>query len=143
HLRAEGYVGPVDLNSLILPDGSPVGLEWTARLGFDATQAWQALIPRLGEQLAEFLSGGLDHWEHSDELSVTVRLSMPPYPSWDPNGALIERGMPLDKRWLTREGVTINDVMASSDGPVCAGTSGLVGSVGATGASLEPLVAPT
>jgi len=140
HLRAEGYVGPVDLNSLILPDGSPVGLEWTARLGFDATQAWQALIPRLGEQLAEFLSGGLDHWEHSDELSVTVRLSMPPYPSWDPKGALIERGMPLDKRWLTREGVTINDVMASSDGPVCAGTSGLVGSVGATGASLEPLV---
>src|SRR5262249_33138263 len=81
-LRREGYVGPIDLNSLILPSGEPVGLEWTARLGFDATQAWQALIPRLGEQLAEFLSGGLREWEHSDDLSVTIRISMPPYPSW-------------------------------------------------------------
>ena len=141
-LAREGYVGPIDLNSLITADGTPVGLEWTARLGFDATQAWQALIPRLGEQLAEFLSGGLTQWEHSKDLSVTIRISMPPYPSWDPKGAAEFRGMPLDKKWLG-EDYCLTDVMASPEGPVLSGASGMVGTVGAQGGSLEPLIKKT
>lgn len=140
HLRRKGYVGPTDLNSLIRGTGAPVGLEWTARLGFDATQAWSALIPNLGEQIAEFLSGGLQRWEHSDDLSVTIRVSMPPYPSWDPKGAQDVRGMPLDKRWMTEEGVCPYDIMASPDGPVLSGASGIVGTVGATGNALEEIV---
>lgn len=45
-LREEGYVGPLDLNALVDTEGHPLGLEWTARFGFDAVQAWSHLFDR-------------------------------------------------------------------------------------------------
>ena len=134
-LRDEGYVGPVDQNSLVDAEGDPVGLEWTARLGFDATQAWMRLFEgTLGEQLESFARGELKQWEPSvTGLSGTLRLSIPPYPTWEPKTIAKQQGLPLDRRVTTDLAYDPIDVMLTPDGPAAAGGSGIIGTVAATG----------
>ena len=139
-LEQEGYVGPIDLNSLVNSEGVPYGLEWTARLGFDAVQAWMRLFEGdLGEQLEAFASGELGAWEVSDldRLSVTSRLSIPPYPTFDPKLLAKTKGLPLDRRIVTDQHFDPADVMQGTGGPVAAGASGLIGTAGYLGTRLE------
>jgi phosphoribosylamine-glycine ligase len=140
-LRREGYVGPVDQNSLVDGDGDPVGLEWTARLGFDATQAWMRLFGgTLGEQLDAFAHGRLTKWEPArHDLSGTLRLSIPPYPTWEPKLIVKQKGLPLDRRVITDHAIDPVDVMTTPEGPTCAGGSGIVGTIGATGEQIDAL----
>ncbi len=141
HLGREGYVGPCDLNSLIDAKGEPIGLEWTARLGFDATQAWCNLFDStLGEQLAGFLDGTLQKWDAAPDLSVTLRVSMPPYPLWEPTVAAKYAGSPVDAAWLRGDQLTVDDVAMGTDGPQMAGRDGCIGTVGATGDNVNQLV---
>jgi phosphoribosylamine-glycine ligase len=137
-LAEEGYVGPVDINSLVNADGTPQFLEFSARLGFDATQAWMRLIPEgeLGEQLEAFVQGELDQWEPTGGLSATLRLTMPPYPNWDKKMVSKAQGMPLDYALLDDEWVDPIDVMV---GPVAAGAGGVICTVGARGLSIQAL----
>jgi phosphoribosylamine--glycine ligase len=138
-LAEEGYVGPVDINSLIDKDGTPQFLEFSARLGFDATQAWMRLIPEgeLGEQLEAFVAGELERWEPVPHtLSATLRLTMPPYPNWDKKMVGKAQGMPLDYALLDDEMIDPIDVM---QGPVAAGAGGVICTVGALGLSITGL----
>jgi phosphoribosylamine---glycine ligase len=137
-LAEEGYVGPVDINSIISADGTPQFLEFSARLGFDATQAWMRLIPEgeLGEQLEAFVAGEMDRWEPVGGLSATLRLSIPPYPNWDKKMVSKMAGLPLDYALLDDEWVDPVDVMV---GPECAGGAGMICTVGARGLSIEAL----
>ncbi len=138
-LAEEGYVGPCDINSLIDADGVPQFLEFSARLGFDATQAWMRLIPEgeLGEQLEAFVAGELDVWEPiPNVLSATLRITMPPYPNWDKKMVGKMQGMPLDYAILGDEWVDPVDVMV---GPVTAGAGGVICTVGALGTSISAL----
>lgn len=144
-LRKEGYQGPIDLNSLLDPQGEPIGLEWSARLGFDSTQAWMHLFEGdLGEQLEAFAEGDLPEWEPSDRrhLSGTLRVTIPPYPH-DKNHEKA-RGLPLDPRLVTDLALDPTDVMKGPDGlPVAAGSSGIVCTVNFTGHKLDHLQAHT
>jgi hypothetical protein len=128
----------VDINSIINAEGTPQFLEFSARLGFDATQAWMRLIPEgeLGEQLETFVSGELDQWEPTGGLSATLRLSIPPYPNWDKKLVGKMAGLPLDYAILDDEWIDPIDVMA---GPECAGGSGMICTVGARDMSVESL----
>ena len=137
-LAEEGYVGPIDINSIIDAEGTPYFLEFSARLGFDATQAWMRLIPEgeLGEQLDAFVSGELDRWEPTGDLSATLRLSIPPYPNWDKKMVSKTQGLPLDYAILGDEWIDPVDVM---QGPESAGAGGLVCTVGAKGVSINGL----
>lgn len=137
-LGEEGYVGPCDINSIIDADGKPQFLEFSARLGFDATQAWMRLIPEgeLGEQLEAFVAGELDRWEPTGQISATLRLSIPPYPNWDKKIVGKMHGLPLDYAILGDEWIDPVDVMV---GPACAGGSGMICTVGARGMSITGL----
>jgi phosphoribosylamine--glycine ligase len=137
-LAEEGYVGPVDINSLVDDKGVPQFLEFSARLGFDATQAWMRLFAEgeLGEQLEAFAAGELDAWEPTGGLSATLRLSMPPYPNWDKKLVSKAQGMPLDPAILNDEWIDPIDVM---QGPVAAGGGGMICTVGAKGTSIQAL----
>jgi phosphoribosylamine--glycine ligase len=139
-LESANYVGPIDLNSLVNNEGVPYGLEWTARLGFDAIQAWMRFFDGdLGEQLEAFASGELGEWETSDldRVSLTSRLSIPPYPTWDPKLIAKTRGLPLDARVLSDRTYDPVDVMESNNGIVSAGGSGIIGTAGAIGPDLD------
>jgi phosphoribosylamine--glycine ligase len=140
-LRKEGYVGPIDLNSLIDNEGEPLGLEWSARLGFDATQAWMHLFQGdLGEQLDAFAHGDLPEWEPTDvsHLSGTLRVTIPPYPGEDKKGHAKAMGLPLDPRVMTDSVFDPTDVMKGEDGlPAAAGYCGIVGTVNFVGHHLQ------
>jgi phosphoribosylamine---glycine ligase len=136
-LGEQNYVGPVDCNSLVDSDGEPTGLEWTARIGFDSTQAWMRLFgDDLGEQLVAFAHRELGEWEPLGErLALNLRVSVPPYPTFVPAEVRALRGLPLDGM-VVGEWFDPSDVM---QGPVCAGASGWIGVVGVTGSSLAGL----
>lgn len=143
-LRRKGYVGPLDINLIVTDDGVPYGLEWSARLGFDASAAYLRLLKAgtLADQLASFAEGTLERWELEDPeaLSLTLRVTTPPYPVADSKVAATMRGLPLDPRLLEDPLIAVDDVMRGPDGlPVLAGRDGFVGTVGAVGRSLPQL----
>lgn len=136
-LRERGYVGPIDCNAIVDEDGVPLGLEWTARLGFDATQAWARLFDRtLGEQLEQFAHGKLTRWEPLPHLSATLRISVPPYPEGNAVELSKLAGLPLDRRILGDPMIDPLDVTGEA---TMAGGYGVVCTVGATGQDLGKL----
>ena len=143
-LATHGYVGPIDLNAIVAKDGTVYGLEWTARLGFDATQAWRRFFgaKELAGQLEAFATGDLHRWEIPEpkHLAVTLRVSIPPYPDSSTQECAKMSGFPLDQRWLSDDRFDPSDVKRGDGGPVLAGTSGCVGVVGAIGPTFRPLL---
>lgn len=129
-LRQHHYVGPLDLNTVVTEQG-PVGLEWTARLGFDSSHALfhlmaQTRVP-LPEQLEAFAHGDLAEWYLQPTPALTLRFTVPPYPNEDDaKTAAKMRGFPLDSKILDLD---ITDVQMGKDGPEMAGRDGLLGVV--------------
>ena len=135
-LREEGYIGSLDLNMIVTEKG-PLGLEWTARLGFDASNGLFHLMgPTLPEQLEAFAYGALPAWEISPELALTLRFSIPPYPNDNKREAGKLYGFPLDKKVLDLD---YTDVALGSDGPICAGRDGLLGVATVLGTDIDSL----
>jgi phosphoribosylamine--glycine ligase len=132
-LRAARYCGPIDCNMIVDDAGVPHGLEWTARFGFDATQAWQCLVRGdLGAQLEAFARGRLDRFDVDDTCAMTLRVSTPPYPDEGP--AAERRGLPVDEDLIAHPRMFADDVMLDRAGhPVCAGRDGSLGVVAAVG----------
>ena len=133
-LAREGYVGPLDLNMLLDEDGEPIGLEWTARLGFDATYAWMSLLDHVGAQLEAFAIGTLSQWETKPGKALTLRITVPPYPTWDPKLVKKIQGLPVDPKVLSQSPV---DVMQTPEGLCAAGGSGIICTVGSVGTDLK------
>ena len=124
-LREEGYVGSLDLNMIVTDEKGPLGLEWTARLGFDASNGLFHLMgPTLPEQLEAFAYGALPAWDIAPELALTLRFSIPPYPEGTKKEAAKLYGFPLDASILDLD---CSDVAMGDDGPICAGCSGQLG----------------
>ncbi len=144
-LAEHGYIGPLGFNQIVAEDGVSYGLEWTARAGWDSTLAYMHCFgPDFVDQLEAFARGDLDHWEPTDPsaLSLTLRLSVPPYPNENRVDGALKRikGMPLDPGLLEGDLTTLVDVRLGPDGaPVLAGTSGHIGTVGAVGRDLKAL----
>lgn len=144
-LREQGYVGPIGFNQIVGEDGISYGLEFTARTGWDAFIAYMNLFDAtFFEQLEAFARGELRRWEPADEgaMSLTLRLSVPPYPGEVGIGRALKlaKGMPLDPALLEYDLVSLVDVMRGEDrGPVLAGASGHLGTLGAVGRDLKDL----
>jgi len=127
-LRKEEYIGSLDLNMIVTQDG-PVGLEWTARLGFDASTAlWVLAGPTLPEQLEAFAYGALPAWELSPEPALTLRLSIPPYPTEDKKLGRKMYGYPIDSG-MSQETIYPTDIRLGPSGLECAGRDGLLGCI--------------
>jgi phosphoribosylamine-glycine ligase len=138
-LRAARYVGPIDLNAIITDDGTPHGLEWSARLGFDASQAYSMLVEGdYGDQLARFAAGTLQRWDvREDQYAMTLRVTTPPYPTEPSGPAKQMAGIPLDPMVLSNSyRIFPCDVRKDRTGPCLAGWSGYVCAVGELAGSL-------
>lgn len=141
-LRRERYVGPIDLNMIVDKDGTPRGLEWSARTGFDALQAYTRLLkPPLGEQLRAFVEGRLERWQFIDDpLALTLRITVPPFPFDDAQAMKEVQGLPLDPMVLADVDHTlIDDVMLTEAGPALAGRDGGVCVLAETGDDMDTM----
>lgn len=127
-LATTQYVGCFSINCVITPGGDVYGLEFTARFGYDALEAWMQLNEGdLGEQLIALANGELDEWDlnPSDPFAMTLRLSVPPYPN-EGNETQCT-GLPLAESLRDDPKAYLWDVMVTDNGLVCAGTYGQVG----------------
>lgn len=77
----EGYCGPIDLNTVVNDDGV-FALEWTPRIGLDATPTQMFLMQ--GGEIAKFFSdigrGTASKMPMVDKIAAGIRFSIPPYP---------------------------------------------------------------
>lgn len=94
YLRAAGYNGPLDLNSIVVGD-KLYGIEWTPRFGYDATAALCNIYAGdFGEMLCATATGNRPEQSFRAEYCASVRLSIPPYPvrekSLEEEGTIIE-----------------------------------------------------
>ena len=135
-LERSGYLGPLDVNAIWTPKG-PLGLEWTARFGYDALQAMTRLLT---VPLSEFFSE-LQYYdrlpvEDNPELySLTIRGTIPPYPSDGdvPNIPI------LGIKEEFEDNIYLSDVKHNGKGLVCAGTDGYILVVGEHGPNIQKL----
>lgn len=131
-LNADGYCGPIDLNS-ICADGELYGLEWTPRFGYEGACNLTRLLPlpfadfcykvASGETPSPLLA------KHA--FSATIRLSVPPYPLEGKPRSLYSEGVPIKGIDLKRDlpSFFLSDVrvVPDSDELETAGESGFIG----------------
>ena len=134
-LKKTTYRGPIDLNSIVTKD-KLYGLEFTVRMGYDAVQAllelYKSSISRL---LFDVASGNKPREDFYQGLSISVRLSLPPYPS--------DTKTPIDKFPIIgvndkmRKHIWLGDVMAGDKHYQCSGYDGMLGCVTARGSNVR------
>lgn len=74
------YRGPIDINSIVSPDGTPNFLEFTPRFGYSAVFAFSTLVSDFSGLLAATANGLPYRGETKREISCGVRATIPPYP---------------------------------------------------------------
>jgi phosphoribosylamine-glycine ligase len=80
-LKSVGYRGPIDLNTIV-SDTKVYGLEWTPRFGYDAAATlFHIISSELAEFLAQVATGEIPTFRIKNPYAVSVRVSIPPYPS--------------------------------------------------------------
>lgn len=81
YLRAVGYRGMLDLNTIAT--GSELyGLEWTPRLGYDASAClMQIYAGDFAQMMLDICMGERPDLAWRAEFAAGIRLSIPPYPS--------------------------------------------------------------
>jgi phosphoribosylamine-glycine ligase len=81
-LAAEGFVGPIDLNT-IATEGQLFGLEWTPRFGYEGTCNTMKLLPMEFGEFLHLIATGQEVNMASPryEFAATVKVSVPPYPN--------------------------------------------------------------
>jgi len=100
-LRGTGFVGPIDLNTIVT-EGELFGLEWTPRFGYEGTCNFICMLPTdFGEFLHTIATGGEPQLSTPTwPFSSTVRVTVPPYPT-KPNpkkhGGVPVHGIDLNK----------------------------------------------
>ena len=95
-LQQMGYVGPIDLNTIVNSDGV-WGLEFCARFGYDGTALLTRLLPI---EFGEFLYAVATNKRMPDltpkhSFCASTRLSVPPYPSEALPAKFYKSGIPL------------------------------------------------
>ena len=77
---AAGHVGAIDLNAVVNEEGV-FGLEWTSRMGFDASPTQLFLFNKsIGQFYSDIARGQASEVPMNDKFAAGVRLSIPPYP---------------------------------------------------------------
>lgn len=85
-LRREEYIGPIDLNTVVTPDGKVWALEFTPRFGYDAMPALLQLYGGDGGDIGGLIAKLARKEKPRDMVfkggfGAGVHVSIPPYPS--------------------------------------------------------------
>lgn len=135
-LKAAGYVGMIDLNT-IATEGAIYGLEWTPRFGYEGTCNLVRLLPMPFADFLYNLAIGkpFEVGEPRSSFAATVRLSVPPYPNAEVSRKLFKvpvQGIDLDRL----ESFILYDVMMEGDELMTGGTYNAVGCPIGTGPTI-------
>ncbi len=97
-LQQMGFAGPIDLNTIITPDGQCSALEFTPRFGYDASALLTRLLPvGFGDFLFAVASGQtVPDLTAKHPFCASVRLSIPPYPTEALPEKFIKAGVPIE-----------------------------------------------
>jgi len=136
-LKKSGYIGPIDTNSIVGEDGVAYALEWTPRMGYEATPtlAWgnnhgfaNKILGILG------LLDPIPEFGYKGRIWGAARVYVPPYPASLPDEKATREmyesccGVPILDRDRVEEDFWLYDAMRDDEGKlVCAGTSGMIG----------------
>lgn len=94
YLTRLSWRGPLDINCIVTADGA-YALEATARFGYDAIEALlEGVRLSAGEFFREIAAGTLKQIDMWHGPLISVRLSVPPYPS-EEDGLKVEWGEPI------------------------------------------------
>jgi len=135
-LRKVGYLGPLDVNCILTED-EIYFLEFTPRFGYDAIQALTELYKgKLFDMLWKLASQDLRvaFWE---DYSIAVRLSVPPYPNYDPEVKNLQGVQMLDPPEGARSHLMLSDVMLRDGKETLAGVDGVLGCATARGKTIN------
>jgi phosphoribosylamine-glycine ligase len=134
-LRNAKYLGPLDINAIWTPNG-PYGLEWTARFGYDAIQAYSRL---LDVPFADFLHDlrQLSEIPVSDLsiVAAAIRVSAAPWPN---DG--VEQVPVSGIRKAMLPNLYFYDVMQEDGELHCTGADGYIVSIANHGKLLGPVL---
>jgi phosphoribosylamine-glycine ligase len=135
-LKQKSYRGPLDINTK-----GGKGLEFTARLGYDAWQTQMGLLQmEVGRLLSDVARGTIRKMRVGYDFGIGVRLSVPPYPL---EGAYQElektRGKPVTIPASVRADFHPFDLSVGSEGLGLAGTDGWLGVMTHTSSTLSGL----
>lgn len=85
-LEKEEHSGPLDINTIISPDGKVYWLEFTERFGYSAIYALAEMIRmELGKLLSDAARGTLSSLPLDAGFGGAVRVTIPPFPFEDPD----------------------------------------------------------
>lgn len=91
------YRGPMDINAIVLDDGTPMFLEFSPRFGYSAIFGLAELVEDFAEMLAAVASGERWHGQvHRDRYAIGVRTHIPPYPHDEDAGIELSIGYPVE-----------------------------------------------
>jgi len=150
-LLKKGYVGQIDVNMIVDDDGQAYALEFTSRLGWDASPTLVQGLPGYGEAAARAL--GLSEGksliagaENPFDALVAVRLWLPPYP-WEaktkPMGKEVYgclEGVPVNTNADLDRFLPYDCAMNGDDTMVVAGTCGVIGIALGHGKTLDSAI---
>jgi phosphoribosylamine-glycine ligase len=134
-LKKVDYLGPIDINCIIT-ENDIYFLEFTARFGYDAIQAFTELYKgKLFDMLWKLAVQNTSFNLWSD-YSIAVRLSMPPYPQ-DEDCSMLKGVQVLDIPQPARKHLMLSDVMLQDGTETLAGVDGVIGCVTARGQTIS------
>jgi phosphoribosylamine--glycine ligase len=126
-LRAEGYVGYIDVNCIVNNNGI-YPLEFTARFGYPTISIQQeGLLTPISELLYKLAEGSISRFRTRSGFSVGVRVVVPPFPFRDMETfESTSKDAVILFKTPNREGVHIEDVRTVNGEWLVTGTSGVV-----------------
>jgi phosphoribosylamine---glycine ligase len=137
-LRAEKYVGYMDINCIVNANGI-YPLEFTARFGYPTISIQQeGILMPMGDFLTGLADGSLKEFKAKKGFQIGVRILVPPYPFDDPQtfDSYSKDAVVLFKK-PNFEGIHIGDVKLVNDEWLVAGNSGIVLIVVGTGQTMK------
>jgi hypothetical protein len=142
-LTANGYVGPVEATAYVARDGTVRAGRATVGFQGDALPAFLSLWDEgtVGDQLRDLVEGELRTIACDREaLALTLRVSVPPYPTPAPGVAARRAGWPLDPMLQGNPArFYLSDAMRGDGGPALAGRDGFAAVLTAVGPDLAEL----
>jgi len=135
-LEKVNYVGPIDVNCIVTEE-SAYFLEYTARFGYDAIQAWSELIKAsIFDYLYGIASAQKDSFTYHNEYAIAVRLTIHPFPG---KGEIEDLSAirVIDPPQAAMKHVWLADVSQDEDTFLMAGVDGVIGAVTSRGISVR------
>jgi len=135
-LEKVNYVGPIDMNTIVTKD-EVYFLEFTARPGYDAIQAWSELIKApMFDYFYGIASQQKEKFDYHNGFAIGVRLSVFPFPGTEDVDDWIGLRV-IDPPKEAMRHVWLADVMQREDELLLAGVDGVVGCVTSRGSSVR------